>query len=71
VQRRTDIYSKSVIPLSVKLWNEFSLPIHDAPSLSNFKNIVKNHFKPPVVSKYFLSGERSSSVSCKNNKSMK
>jgi hypothetical protein len=56
VQRRTEIYSRSVIPSCVKLWNELSQTIRDAPNLSNFKNLMKNHFK------FFLSGDRTSSV---------
>ena len=34
--RRTEIYSKSVIPSSIKLWNELDIEIRNSPSLSIF-----------------------------------
>lgn len=60
--RRTEIYAKSVIPSSIKLWNELNHTIREAPTLSTFKNMLKQQFKPPIVPKFFLSGERIFSV---------
>ena len=60
--RRTEIYSKSVIPSSIKLWNELDIEIRNSPSLSIFKSNIKRLFKPPVVPLFYLIGDRSLSV---------
>lgn len=62
VPRRLEIYSKSVIPSSVKLWNELSDDIRNCQSLISFKYNLKQMFKPQTVPKYFLSGNRTYSV---------
>lgn len=60
--RRLEIYSKSVIPSSLKLWNDLDTNIRDSPSLVCFKSRIKELFKPPIVPKFFLIGERSQSI---------
>ena len=60
--RRTEIYSKSVIPSSIKLWNQLDIDIRNSPTLTAFKAKLKLHFKPPVVPKLYLIGDRSLSV---------
>jgi hypothetical protein len=60
--RRTEIYSKSVIPSSIQLWNELSVNIRESDSLANFKRKLKEIYKPPIVPSYFINGERSSTV---------
>ena len=62
VQQRLEIFSKSVIPSSTKLWNDFDNDIKNSPTLSSFKSNLKRYFKPPFVPKYFLSGDRTFSV---------
>ena len=62
VPRRLEIYSKSIIPSSVKLRNELDNEIKNMPTLSSFKANLKRHFKAPIVPTYFLSGERLYSV---------
>ncbi len=56
--RRTEIYSKSVIPSSLQLWNELNSDIRESTSLSAFKAKLKDNFKPPVVPSYYLAGVR-------------
>ena len=60
--RRTEIYSKSVIPSSIKLWNKLDIEIRNSPTLTSFKARLKLKFKPPVVPKLYLTGDRSLSV---------
>lgn len=62
VQRRLEIFSKSVIPSSVKLWNEFDINIRYSSTLFSFKLNLKNYFKSVTVPVYFLCGERTYSV---------
>ncbi len=54
VARRTELYSKSFIPSSTKMWNELDNEIKCSLSLSIFKNNLKQLFKPPVVPDYFF-----------------
>jgi len=58
ILRRLEIYSKSVIPSSIKLWNELDLNIRNANTLSSFKSLLKSLFKPFDVPSYFLTGDR-------------
>ena len=58
VVRRLEIYSKSVIPSSIKLWNDLDPDIRNSNSVSQFKSKIKNMFKPHDVPSYFVSGER-------------
>ncbi len=51
--RRLEIYSKSVIPSSLRLWNDLDQSIRDSPSLSCFKSSIKELFKPPLVPTFF------------------
>ena len=51
-----------MIPSSIKLWNELDIDIRNSPSLTAFKANLKLHFKPPVVPKLYLIGDRSISV---------
>ncbi len=60
--RRTEIYSKSVIPSSIKIWNELNSDIRESTSLSTFKTKIKDKFKPPVVPSYYLAGDRRESI---------
>ena len=60
--RRTEIYSRSVIPSSIDLWNELDADIRDSTTLSSFKNKLKKMFNPPNVPKFYLNGERFSTV---------
>ena len=62
VRRRTEIFSKSVIPSSVHLWNQLDASIRDAPTLSIFKAMLKLQNKPRPVPNYFLSGDRIFSI---------
>jgi hypothetical protein len=39
--RRTEIYSKSVIPSSIQLWNELSINVRESDSFANFKRKLK------------------------------
>ncbi|XP_053404826.1 uncharacterized protein LOC128558706 [Mercenaria mercenaria] len=55
---RLEIYSKSVIPDSVKLWNNLDSPTHNANTLTSFKSKLKNKFKSPIVPSFYLIGER-------------
>ncbi len=56
--RRTEIYSKSVIPSSLKLWNELDDDTRNIPTLGSFKSRLKETIKPPVVPTFYLSGDR-------------
>ncbi len=56
--RRTEIYAKSVIPSSLKLWNELDENTRASDTLLSFKSKVKAKFKPPVVPQYYLLGNR-------------
>lgn len=58
VVRRLQIYANSVIPSSVKLWNELSPEIRNASSLLSFKWNVKQLFKGSSVPPYFFDGDR-------------
>ena len=58
LSRRTEIYSKSFIPSSIREWNNLATPVRESPSLSIFKERLKAIFKPYIVPNYFLKGER-------------
>ena len=58
LSRRTEIYSKSFIPSSIREWNNLATPVRESPSLSIFKERLKAIFKPYIVPNYFLNGER-------------
>ena len=47
--RRTEIYSKSVIPSAIQLWNNLPTNIRESQSLAIFKNKIKQLYKPPAV----------------------
>ena len=53
---RTELYYKSFLPSSVRLWNDLSSEIREAPSFTSFKyQINKNLKKPP---RHFSVGDR-------------
>ncbi len=56
--RRTEIYSQSVIPSSLQLWNDLNNDIREINTLSAFKSKMKEIFKPPSVPSYFITGDR-------------
>lgn len=58
VARRLEIFSKSVIPSSIKLWNDLDIDTRNSNSLFSFKRKLKNLFKPPIVPSYFYIGDR-------------
>ncbi len=62
IARRTEIYSKSFIPSSTKLWNELSEEIKGSTSLSIFKSKLKELFKPPTVPEFFFIGDRTYAI---------
>jgi hypothetical protein len=62
IARRTEIYSKSVIPSSIKLWNELDPNIRDSETLSLFKNKINKLFENRQVPTFFKIGERTQSV---------
>ncbi len=62
LSRRTEIYSRSVIPSSLNLWNQLDENCRESTSLPSFKSKLKEKFKPPVVPSYYLAGERRFSV---------
>ena len=49
IARRLEIYSKSVIPSSIKLWNELNTQTRESGSLTEFKQELKQRFKAPSV----------------------
>ena len=60
--RRTEIYSRSVIPSCINLWNGLDVSIRESISLKTFKSNISDLFTPPHVPKYYLSGNRTQSV---------
>lgn len=58
---RTEIFNKSVIHSSIKLWNELDEDIRNIDTVSSFKLKLNEHFKPPPVP-VFLIGERRQQV---------
>lgn len=62
IARRTEIYSKSVIPSSLQLWNEFGQDIRESVSLPVFKRKLKAVFRSPAVPMFYSKGERISAV---------
>ena len=58
VARRLEIYSKSVIPSSIKIWNNLDIDTRNSQTLSEFKYKLKQNFKPPEVPSFFLFGDR-------------
>ena len=58
VARRLQIYSTSVIPSSVKIWNELDQDIRESDSLSTFKFKLKKIYKAHAVPSFFLEGDR-------------
>ena len=58
VARRLEIYSKSVLPSSIKLWNDLDIETRNSDTLFSFKSKLRRLFKPTVVPKYFIVGER-------------
>lgn len=53
IARRTEIYSKSVIPSSIKLWNELDTNIQDSETLSLFKNKINKLYENRQVPTFF------------------
>lgn len=62
LQRRTELYSNSFLPSSVKEWNQLDTEIRNASSLSIFKSKLKEKFQAPKVPIFYLSGKRLYSV---------
>ena len=63
VNRRTELFSKSLIPSAVSLWNSLPSDIKDVGSLSQFKNALhSNLFISKTIPSYFYSGDRRHSV---------
>ena len=62
LNQRLEIYSKSVIPSSLKAWNELDLTIRNSQSLSIFKKRLNRKFGTTAIPPYFLTGERFASV---------
>ena len=60
--RRTEIYSKSVLPSSIKLWNDLNTEIRESPSLRIFKTNITNIVTSPPVPKHYLCGDRFYSI---------
>lgn len=60
--RRTEIYSRSVIPSCINLWNDLDASIRESISLKTFKSNITELFTPPEVPKYYLCGNRIQSV---------
>ena len=58
VARRLEIYSKSVIPSSIKVWNSLDLDTRNSQTLSAFKARLKIIFSRPQAPSYFLTGDR-------------
>ena len=58
VARRLEIYSKSVIPSSIKLWNNLDIETRNTDTLLSFKRKLRNLFNPPTVPTFFLVGDR-------------
>ena len=58
LSRRLETYAKSVIPDSIRLWNNLDTRIRNAPSLNTFKTILKEKYKTPTVPPFFFHGDR-------------
>ena len=58
VARRLEIYSKSVLPSSIKLWNDLNIETRNSDTLLSFKGKLRQQFNSPVVPKHYLEGER-------------
>ena len=58
VARRLEIYSKSVIPSSIKLWNDLAIEVRNSDTLFSFKRKLKHLYNPPTVPTFFLVGDR-------------
>lgn len=56
--RRTQVFSNSFVPSSTALWNALEPDIKNSSSLNIFKSKLKAKFKPPVVPKHLVAGER-------------
>ena len=57
---RTQLYYKSFLPSSIRLWNDLSLETREANSLMSFKyQLNKNINKPP---RHYLVGDRFSQI---------
>lgn len=57
VARRLEIYLKSVIPSSIKVWNSLDLDTRNSQTLSAFKARLKIIFSRPQAPSYFLTGD--------------
>ena len=61
--RRTEIFSKSLIPSAINLWNRLASDTRNITSLNHFKaTLRKSIYFAPKVPKFFLSGHRLYSV---------
>ena len=60
--RRTELYSTSVVPSSINLWNDLDIRIRNSPTLDSFKRNVSRLFALPPVPKFYLCGDRLFSV---------
>ena len=58
VARRLEIYSKSVLPSSIKLWNDLDIDTRNSDSIFSFKRKLRQLYNPPVVPTFFLVGDR-------------
>lgn len=56
--QRLEIYSRSILPASLKLWNDLDTEIRESSSLSMFKRKIKNLFKSQDVPSFYKSGTR-------------
>ena len=60
--QRTEIYSRSVIPSSIYLWNNLDEDTKNLPTLRRFKTKISSNFTPLKVPTYYYCGERIYSV---------
>ena len=58
VARRLEIYSKSVLPSSIKLWNDLDIETRNSDTLFSFKRKLRQLYNSSVVPTFFLVGDR-------------
>lgn len=68
---RTTSYLKSVIPSTVKLWNDLPLAIRSLPKLACFSNAIKKYFFKTPTKLFNLGNRRENIIHCqlRNNAS--
>lgn len=62
VARRTQIYSSSFVVSASSSWNKLDASIRNAPSLDNFKSLLKTKYKPKSIPKYYFVGDRVNAI---------